>query len=107
LSGKYRFPCDDRFVFTSPVDAFPANPWGFHDMLGNVRQWTSDCVHNTGYHGAPSDGRSWEDGGDCSNRMVRGGSWTGSPWAVRASFRGSEESGSRYAHTGIRVARDD
>ena len=27
---------------TSPVDAFPANAWGLHDMHGNLWQWCQD-----------------------------------------------------------------
>jgi formylglycine-generating enzyme required for sulfatase activity len=33
---------EDGFVFTSPVDAFPANRYGIHDLAGNVAQWCLD-----------------------------------------------------------------
>jgi formylglycine-generating enzyme required for sulfatase activity len=33
---------DDGFDGTSPVDAFPANGYGVHDMIGNVWEWTTD-----------------------------------------------------------------
>ncbi len=39
---------------TTPVDTFAANPWGLHDMHGNVFEWVEDRWHDS-YAGAPDD----------------------------------------------------
>jgi formylglycine-generating enzyme required for sulfatase activity len=33
---------EDGFSRTSPVNAFPPNGYGVHDMIGNVWEWTTD-----------------------------------------------------------------
>ena len=59
---------------TVPVGSYPTNEFGLHDVHGNVWEWVEDCGHDS-YDGAPSDGSAWTSGGDCSTRVVRGGSW--------------------------------
>ena len=69
---------------------FPANRFGLHDMLGNVWEWVEDCWHDD-YTGAPLDGRAWIAGGDCSRRVLRGGSWSAQPRHVRAAAPNRKE----------------
>lgn len=64
---------------TTEVRAYPPNPWGLHDMLGNVWEWVEDEWHEN-YRGAPTDGSAWKDTGAARNPhlcVLRGGSWSG------------------------------
>jgi formylglycine-generating enzyme required for sulfatase activity len=88
---------------TSPVGSFKPNAFGLHDMVGNVWQWVEDC-YNDNYSGASADGLAWISG-DCSLRVVRGGSWSGNPQDLRSANRGSDTTGSRYDDVGFRVGR--
>ncbi|MBM4073219.1 MAG: formylglycine-generating enzyme family protein [Planctomycetes bacterium] len=91
---------------TQPVGGKGANAFGLHDMLGNVREWVEDCVHEN-YAGAPVDGSAWTSGGDCSYRVLRGGSWVDVPWFLRAALRLWNGPGVRLYVSGFRVARTD
>jgi formylglycine-generating enzyme required for sulfatase activity len=96
--------CSDGYAFTSPVDAFPPNAFGLHDMLGNVRQFTEDCW-NYNYLHAPADGSAWLSG-FCLVRVTRGGTYQDWLHRARAAYRSSSSSTHRGDHTGFRVARD-
>ena len=88
---------------TAPVGSFPANPFGLYDVHGNVWEWVEDCW-NDSYHGAPSDGSAWESG-NCSRRVLRGGSWFINPGFLRSADRVRDTSGGRSDLIGFRVAR--
>src|SRR5262249_55972136 len=79
--------CGSRWdrVLIAPVGSFRANPFGLYGMLGSVWQWTDDCW-NESYVGAPGDGRR-RASGDCSKRVLRGGSWSSVPALVRSAAR--------------------
>ncbi|MGA7879457.1 MAG: formylglycine-generating enzyme family protein [Terrimicrobiaceae bacterium] len=88
---------------TAPVGSFAANQFGLHDMHGNVWEWVEDCLHRS-YEGAPADGSAWVAGGECSLRVIRGGSWHYDPDGARsASRRGM--SISPFDDVGFRVGR--
>jgi formylglycine-generating enzyme required for sulfatase activity len=89
---------------TAPAGSFAPNPFGLHDMLGNVWQWVEDCWHDS-YAGAPQDGRAWSSNGDCSERVARGGSWNYSRRFIRGASRERFDAALRFYDLGFRVAR--
>jgi len=88
---------------TVPVGSLPANPWGLHEVHGNVWEWVQDRYHDS-YQGAPTDGRAWEAGGR-SARVVRGGSWDSGSWNARAAVRNNDDPEDRNLDLGLRLAR--
>jgi formylglycine-generating enzyme required for sulfatase activity len=88
---------------TSPVGSFAANQFGLFDMAGNVWQWVQDCYHED-YNGAPADGSLWTSG-DCSRRVIRGGSWYSTSQFLRAANRDRLNPGNRDNGLGFRVGR--
>ena len=95
--------CSDGYVRTAPVGLFEPNAFGLYDVLGNVWEWTQDCW-NDSYSGAPPDGSAWRSG-DCSARVLRGGSWGIRPRNLRSASRFRYSAGNRSFSDGFRVAR--
>jgi formylglycine-generating enzyme required for sulfatase activity len=92
-----------NFEGTTEVGSFPQNSWGPYDTHGNVWEWVEDCW-NRSYEGAPNGGRAWTSG-DCSRRMLRGGSWEDDPEKLRSAIRGVMKTEVRSSGIGFRVAR--
>ena len=99
--GKGMVRGRDRWLYTSPVGAFPPNRFGLYDMTGNVLQFVQDCLSGD-YAGAPADGSAADTDkplvmtGDvaelsgmpaCGFRMARGGDWGDPPELIRPAFR--------------------
>jgi formylglycine-generating enzyme required for sulfatase activity len=95
--------CSDGYGENAPTARYKPNPFGLHDMLGNVREWVADC-HQEGYAGAPADGSVRPHEGACERRAVRGGGWLDGPATVRAAYRYAEEEKFRNYQVGFRVA---
>ena len=88
---------------TTAIGSYPANGFGLYDMLGNVWEWVEDRWHNN-YQGAPNDGAAWTTG-DCTPRVLRGGSWYDVPRGVRAAIRSGSTPDDRNNVIGFRVTR--
>ena len=100
--GDYAWYAENSEGKTQPVGTKKPNAFGLYDMHGNVWQWVEDCYHDS-YQGAPSDGSAWVD--QCSNRVVRGGSWSGYPDYLRSAYRYGNGSDYRNVNLGFRVGR--
>ncbi len=106
-SGRaHCFDCDSGLNPREPtrVGRFNPSPFGLYDTAGNVAEWVRDCWH-ADYNGAPADGSVWE-GGDCSQRVVRGGSFLNTGKSIRAKARSKWDSQKGYDSVGFRVVRE-
>ena len=95
---------DDGSVRTAPVGSFEANPFGLHDMTGNVWEWTSDRYDKQYYGNSPRKDPMGQSNGDF--RVLRGGSWTNAPDEVRSANRTRQPPTYRFGPFGFRCAQD-
>ncbi len=89
---------------TEEVGRYRFNLFQLHDMHGNVAEWVEDCWNET-YDGLPTDG-SAAGNGQCTSRVLRGGSWDVSSRWLRCSARKYDSQLQRYDSNGFRVARE-
>ena len=82
------------------VGSYPANPWGFHDMHGNVYEWTADWMGPYPIS-AVSDPKGPENG---STRVARGGGWGSTSEWLRSANRNRGSTGNRNGNLGFRVS---
>lgn len=96
--------CDPRFDRRpAPVASMAANNWGFHDLNGNVWEWTADCWYPS-HQGRPRDGIARIEA-NCPKRVVKGGSWYYVPHQSRSASRVGEDARTYGYDIGFRVAR--
>jgi formylglycine-generating enzyme len=92
----------------APVGSYPPNPWGLHDVHGNVFEWCRDWYHAKLPGGADPD-LYWERAAATVNRtgsvsrVRRGGCWADEGWPCRSAFRVRFEPERRSDHIGFRV----
>ena len=90
---------------STPVGAFPPNPWGLHDMHGALWEFCADAWAPD-YAGAPLDGSprlASRAARPHSDRVARGGSWHETPAHCRSAMRLQVSEADRMEFYGLRV----
>lgn len=94
---------------TLPVGQLQPNAWGLYDMHGNVWEWVQDWYDHTAYQRRATAGVTAVDPlgpARGSNRVVRGGSWSGVASYCRAADRGLADPSHRFDSLGFRLLRE-
>jgi formylglycine-generating enzyme required for sulfatase activity len=82
-----------------PVGTKAPNPWGIHDLHGNVREWCLDAYAPYG-----SDAVTNPVGTGASNRrVIRGGGWRDGTYALRSANRAALAPGQALHDLGLRL----
>jgi len=109
FNGRYSREEEVRGVYrerTVAAASLPPNPWGLHEMHGNVSEWCEDVWHDD-YRGAPVDGSAWTTGGKGPfTRVFRGEGWDVPEQLCRSSGRFYTGRIVHSKHRGFRPAAD-
>ena len=94
---------NDGFPFHAPVGEFAANPFGFHDILGNVFEWAQDPYFAYAPEDSPADDGRTSDTYQ-RYRIIRGGSYRSDAQSCRASNRSVRLPNASEDYVGVRPA---
>jgi formylglycine-generating enzyme required for sulfatase activity len=90
----------DDHKYTLEINQFKPNPWGLHDLLGNVWEWCQDDWFD-GYIGHPSNGSARISEGDL--KVVRGGCFLDSQICCYSFSRGFKKIDAVDRTVGFRI----
>ena len=95
---------DDPSYGSKPVGSKQANPYGLHDMHGNLREWVQDWFEPFSGFDPVVDPTGPTTGDD---RVTRGGHWVQYAHYCRSAARSSKYPGDRSLGIGFRLARSE
>ena len=98
------YKSDGEHKGSALVGSFSPNAWGLYDMSGNVWEWTKNCM-NENDQSAPKNVMSMADR-TCTNRIIRGGSWSSFPDIVNSTARDWNEETMRTHIDGFRLVQE-
>ncbi len=93
----------DGFMAHAPVGTFRPNPFGLHDMAGNVYEWCRDVSGNYTDPVRAGDGQRITT--KSAHRVLRGGSSKDPAMALRSAARSSSDPAGQDDYLGVRFAR--
>lgn len=99
----YDTTLEDGHTVHARVGTYLPNPYGLHDVIGNVAEWCDDEGLAYSLPPRPGDGR--RVGPQAEQRIIRGGSMTSGIASARSSARLVRPPDFRSHNIGVRVAR--
>ncbi len=105
INGMDQFEAwSDGYMLRARVGSFRANPFGLHDVAGNLREWCQDSNDMAAYYQELSVDPAPDSEGSLL-RMTRGGSFADLATKARSSKRWPLSPGSIDFYVGLRPAR--